>query len=107
MSDALHEMQSIAFDLLTPTQKKGIHYERIRGTGRQSLRVPDRAPYNFGINMAWLDKYKDHPDYSALLEDWGKYPDPEGFGASLGTGEDAAGNADEAHDVEGAMAEED
>ncbi|KAJ7794108.1 hypothetical protein B0H13DRAFT_2393489 [Mycena leptocephala] len=44
---------------------------------------------------------------SALLEDWGKYPDPEGFGASLGTGEDAAGNADEAHDVEGAMAEED
>jgi hypothetical protein len=107
MSDALHEMQSIAFDLLTPTQKKGIHYERIRGTGRHSLGVPDRAPYNFGINMAWLDKYKDHPDYSALLEDWGKYPDPEGFGASLGTGEDAAGNADEAHDVEGAMAEED
>ncbi|KAJ7923883.1 hypothetical protein B0H13DRAFT_2266897 [Mycena leptocephala] len=108
MSDGLHEMQNIAFDLLTPTQKIIIQYERVRGTGRQSLRVPDRAPYNFGINMAWFDKYKDHPDYSALLEDWGNYPDPEGFGASLVTGEDAAaGNADEAHNVEGLMAEED
>ncbi|KAJ7934664.1 hypothetical protein B0H13DRAFT_1854963 [Mycena leptocephala] len=81
-------------------------YERVRGTGRQSLRVPNRAPFNFGINMAWFDKYKDHPDYSALLEDWGQHPDPEGFGTSLLNGEDNAGNADEDLNVEDAMAEE-
>ncbi|KAJ7853450.1 hypothetical protein B0H13DRAFT_2580483 [Mycena leptocephala] len=32
MSDAVHEMQNIAFDLLTPTQKKGIHYEHLGTT---------------------------------------------------------------------------
>ncbi|KAF7343556.1 hypothetical protein MSAN_01976100 [Mycena sanguinolenta] len=91
MTDALHEMQRIAFDLLTPPQRKKIHYERVRGTGRESERVPERAPYNFGINKAWFDKYKNSEEYATALEDWGQYPDPDGLGTSQqvseGTGE--------------------
>ncbi|KAJ7800491.1 hypothetical protein B0H13DRAFT_2390411 [Mycena leptocephala] len=94
MSDGLHEMQTLRLTF-SRLRRKIIQYERVRGTGRQSLRVPDRAPYNFGINMAWFDKYKDHPDYAASSK-MGQLPRSRRLGASLVTGEDAAaGNADE------------
>ncbi|KAJ7027051.1 hypothetical protein C8F04DRAFT_886840, partial [Mycena alexandri] len=53
MSDALHEMATIAFDALGPRQKKAFQYIRVCNTGRSGTRVPDRAPYNFGMNRTW------------------------------------------------------
>ncbi|KAJ7033788.1 hypothetical protein C8F04DRAFT_1002461, partial [Mycena alexandri] len=79
MSDALHEMATIAFDALNPTQKKAFRYIRVRNTGRSGTRVPERAPYNFGMNRTWYEKYKNHPQFENLLDDWNNYPDLEGF----------------------------
>ncbi|KAJ7927124.1 hypothetical protein B0H13DRAFT_2312912 [Mycena leptocephala] len=80
MAAALHEMATIAFDDLTPRQRNTFKFRRVRNTGRRPTCIPDRAPYNFGINGAWFDKNKDHPDYRELLVDWNTYPDPQGFG---------------------------
>jgi hypothetical protein len=55
MSDVLHEMVEMWFNDLAPKEKKKIRYKRVRGTGRSSARIPDIAPYNFGINRAWFD----------------------------------------------------
>ncbi|KAJ7920130.1 hypothetical protein B0H13DRAFT_1454608, partial [Mycena leptocephala] len=82
MSDAVHEMTMIAFSLLGEQERKRIQYTGVRNTGRVSSRIPETAPYNFGINKTWLEMYKDHPDYRHLLVDWDTYPDPEGFGTN-------------------------
>jgi hypothetical protein len=81
MSQPLHELSEMAFKLLPIRDKKKIHYVRVR-TGRVSARIPDDAPYNFGINQLWLDANKNHPDRVHLLSDWGTYQDPEGFGTN-------------------------
>ncbi|KAJ7312543.1 hypothetical protein DFH08DRAFT_973335 [Mycena albidolilacea] len=77
----LHELSEMAFKLLPIHDKKKIHYVCVR-TGRVSARIPDDAPYNFGINQLWLDANKNHPDRVHLLSDWGTYEDPEGFGTN-------------------------
>ncbi|KAJ7038486.1 hypothetical protein C8F04DRAFT_951167 [Mycena alexandri] len=82
MSDALHEMATIAFDALGPRQKKAFQYICVRNTGRSGTRVPDRAPYKFGMNHTWYEKYKDHPKFEDLLDDWNNYPDLEEFHSS-------------------------
>lgn len=75
-------MAKIAFDAQTPREKKNTHYIRVSNTGRASPRIPDLAPYNFGINRTWFDKYKNHPEYRSLLVDWYKYADPAGLGTN-------------------------
>ncbi|KAJ7811972.1 hypothetical protein B0H13DRAFT_1666467 [Mycena leptocephala] len=82
MSYAVHEMAMIAFSLLGEQETKRIQYNRVRNTGHVSSRIPETAPYNFGINKTWLEMYKDHLDYRPLLVDWDTYPDPEGFGTN-------------------------
>ncbi|KAF7368206.1 hypothetical protein MVEN_00140200 [Mycena venus] len=69
MAEGLHEMQQIAFPLLTAAQKKGIHYERVRGTGRRSSRVPDRAPLVFP--WPWL-KPASQPNQAMALSSQAK-----------------------------------
>ncbi|KAJ7258647.1 hypothetical protein C8J57DRAFT_984726, partial [Mycena rebaudengoi] len=84
MSEVLHEMVEMWFNALAPKEKKKIHYKRVRGTGRSSARIPDIAPYNFGINRAWFDTYKNDPHYGPLLANakWDTFKDPEGFGSN-------------------------
>ncbi|KAF7368205.1 hypothetical protein MVEN_00140100 [Mycena venus] len=67
------------------------------------------APYNFGINRAWFERYKDHPQYAPLLEDWDQYIDPGGLGTSQhasGVGA-AAGHVEEELNAQGATSDED
>ncbi|KAJ7301350.1 hypothetical protein DFH08DRAFT_993820 [Mycena albidolilacea] len=80
MSQALHELSEMALKLPIRNKKK-IHYVRVH-TGRVSARIPDDAPFNFGINQLWLDANKNHLNHCHLLSDWGTYPDPEGFGTN-------------------------
>ncbi|KAJ7751790.1 hypothetical protein DFH07DRAFT_960848 [Mycena maculata] len=82
LSGALQELSAIAFGFLTQNEKKKIQYIRVRDTGRASSRIPEIAPYNFGINPAWLEANKEKPEYVHLLVDWGTYKDPEGFGTN-------------------------
>jgi hypothetical protein len=80
MAQTLHELSEMASKLPIRNKKK-IHYVRVR-TGRVSARIPDDAPFNFGINQLWLNANKNHPSHGHLLSDWGTYPDPEGFGTN-------------------------
>ncbi|KAJ7838411.1 hypothetical protein B0H13DRAFT_2367481 [Mycena leptocephala] len=59
--------------------KKNSQYVRVYNTDRISARIPELAPYNFGINQTWFALNKKNPEYAHLLNDWGKYTDPEGF----------------------------
>jgi hypothetical protein len=96
----LHELAQIAFNLLPAKDKKNIRYERVRGTGRVSSRVPTIAPYNFGINKTWLEMYKDDPEYKHLLADWGSYDDPVGFGTNKEMANAEAGSTDHNSDAD-------
>ncbi|KAJ7449386.1 hypothetical protein B0H11DRAFT_1928731 [Mycena galericulata] len=82
LSAPLHEMSVIAFNLLSPTEKKKLKSTRVRNTGRASPRIPEVAPYNFGINQTWLAANKKDSINRNLLVDWNTYADPEGFGAN-------------------------
>ncbi|KIJ13115.1 hypothetical protein PAXINDRAFT_14174 [Paxillus involutus ATCC 200175] len=55
---------------------------RVEGTSRLPPRIPIVAPYNFGVNTAWLSTTIKEERYKTLLEDWGTYGDPEGFGSN-------------------------
>ncbi|EIW65148.1 uncharacterized protein TRAVEDRAFT_16968 [Trametes versicolor FP-101664 SS1] len=80
MSKELREMYA---ESLTAKQAQTSKF-RVRNLGRSSDTPPAVAPYNFGINMEWLDAHKDMDTYHALLHDWGTYEDPVGFGSSSG-----------------------
>ncbi|KAJ6534407.1 hypothetical protein B0H19DRAFT_1272121 [Mycena capillaripes] len=95
MSDDLHDMQKIAFDLLTPQQKKNIRYERVCDMDHRSARIPERAPYNYGIDRAWFDQVKNDPEYFVLFSDWDDFPDPEGFGTNRAGGAVSVGSGAE------------
>ncbi|KAJ6487293.1 hypothetical protein DFH09DRAFT_1339528 [Mycena vulgaris] len=72
MSAPLHDLSSIAFDLLSEVERKKIQLIRVHDTGRASLRIPEIAPYNFGINQEWLQANKTKPENTRLLSDWGR-----------------------------------
>ncbi|KAJ6585873.1 hypothetical protein B0H19DRAFT_1228107 [Mycena capillaripes] len=57
--------------------KRAQKYLRIY-TDRVSTRIPRYAPYNSGINQAWLEEMKKNPENATLLADWNSYPEPEG-----------------------------
>ncbi|KAJ6590800.1 hypothetical protein B0H10DRAFT_1960964 [Mycena sp. CBHHK59/15] len=80
MTAPLHDLSTIASDLLSENERQKIQLIRVPDTGRASLRIPVIAPYNFGINNEWLQTNKLKPENTRLLSDWGKHPDPEGFG---------------------------
>jgi hypothetical protein len=62
-------------------QKERFHMIRVTDTDRQSQHIPDFTPYTFGINADWLEARKGAPEYSHLLNEWGAWEDPEGFGS--------------------------
>lgn len=80
MTAPLHDLSTIASGLLSENERQKIQLIRVPDTGRASLRIPVIAPYNFGINNEWLQTNKLKPENTRLLSDWGKHPDPEGFG---------------------------
>ncbi|KAJ6561301.1 hypothetical protein B0H10DRAFT_2240029 [Mycena sp. CBHHK59/15] len=80
MTAPLHDLSTIASGLLSENERQKIQLIRVPDTGHASLRIPVIAPYNFGINNEWLQTNKLKPENTRLLSDWGKHPDPEGFG---------------------------
>ncbi|KAJ7046029.1 hypothetical protein C8F04DRAFT_1387707 [Mycena alexandri] len=97
LTDALHKLAVLSVSLMTDNQRKKIRYTRVRGTGRTSSRIPDIAPYNFGIDKTWFETHKEDPNCQHLLVDWGKWPGPEGFGTpeDAGFDGDAESNGEE------------
>ncbi|OSD07053.1 hypothetical protein PYCCODRAFT_1464166 [Trametes coccinea BRFM310] len=53
---------------------------------------PQTAPYNFGINQDWYERFKDSNTHKVALKDWMNYPDPEGFGENAEVPDDAQEN---------------
>ncbi|KAJ6532810.1 hypothetical protein B0H10DRAFT_2449663 [Mycena sp. CBHHK59/15] len=80
MTAPVHDLSTIASGLLSENERQKIQLIRVPDTGRASLRIPVISPYNFGINKEWLQTNKLKPENTRLLSDWGKHPDPEGFG---------------------------
>ncbi|KAJ7148862.1 hypothetical protein C8R46DRAFT_1199019 [Mycena filopes] len=76
-SDIIHDFQRRFFKSLSDADKRAIKYHRV-GTGRVSSRIPEWAPYNFGIaSDDWLKSSRQVPVKRNLLKQWGKYPDPD------------------------------
>ncbi|KAJ7811037.1 hypothetical protein B0H13DRAFT_2384176 [Mycena leptocephala] len=73
MSNSLHELAQIAYNLLPAKDKKNIRYERM---------------------------YKDDPEYKHLLADWGSYDDPVGFGTNKEMANAEAGSTDHNSDAD-------
>ncbi|KAJ7169320.1 hypothetical protein C8R43DRAFT_830483, partial [Mycena crocata] len=78
-SSLLNDIQSYHFERLTAQERNAIRYVRVRGTGRTSSRIPDVSPWDFGINMAWLEENQRKPENAELLADWGTHGNPSGF----------------------------
>lgn len=58
---------------------------RIRDTARSSGdKIPQVAPYNFGINVEWYERYK--VTHGQWIRDRFQHPDPPGFGTNKDTG---------------------
>ncbi|KAJ7059204.1 hypothetical protein C8F01DRAFT_274966 [Mycena amicta] len=55
---------------------------RIRSS-RVSNRLPTKAPFNFGINMDWLNEHRSDARYDTAIAtaQWGEWEDPVGFGS--------------------------
>ncbi|KAG2116936.1 hypothetical protein DEU56DRAFT_919123 [Suillus clintonianus] len=51
---------------------------RVRGSGRWSTNadIPKVSPYDFGINLEWLNEARKDRLLEERLKDWGKYGDP-------------------------------
>ncbi|KAF8155140.1 hypothetical protein K438DRAFT_2076706 [Mycena galopus ATCC 62051] len=79
-SALIHDFEEFAF-------ARGSHNQRyIRvSLGRSSERLPNYAPYNFGILDGWLAARAGQRENHHMLHDWGKFPEPEGCGVELYT----------------------
>ncbi|CDO75665.1 hypothetical protein BN946_scf184941.g18 [Trametes cinnabarina] len=75
----LHELWDL-FWAAVSTRTARAMTPRVTGTERTSDDPPQFAPYNFGVNRTWYDRYKDTATHRIALKDWLKYPDPVGFG---------------------------
>ncbi|KAF8155120.1 hypothetical protein K438DRAFT_1862923 [Mycena galopus ATCC 62051] len=77
-SSLIHEFEEFAFAQRVERQR----YIRV-SLGRSSDRIPNCAPFNFGVLDGWLaanaGKQKNH----GMLHDWGRFPEPEGCGIEL------------------------
>ncbi|KAJ7724419.1 hypothetical protein B0H16DRAFT_1786129 [Mycena metata] len=78
-SDVIHKLQKFRLDNPTKKQQTKSVYHRIC-LGRTSARVPQFAPYNFGVSREWLDKHRDERAYRRALKDWGAWPEPADSG---------------------------
>ncbi|KAF7377326.1 hypothetical protein MSAN_00153400 [Mycena sanguinolenta] len=82
LSEISHELQALYDASLKTTASGNPKYKRvITPTQRTWDRIPYVAPWDFGISAEWLDAQRRDPASAPLVHDWGKYGDPEGFGA--------------------------
>ncbi|KIJ57839.1 hypothetical protein HYDPIDRAFT_171516 [Hydnomerulius pinastri MD-312] len=81
LGNILHDLHKLWRESLANKKRKRFHAIRVSDTGRQSGRIPDYTPYNFGINQEWLDANQHKHEYQDLLKDWGSWGDPEGWGS--------------------------
>ncbi|KAJ7430614.1 hypothetical protein B0H11DRAFT_923609 [Mycena galericulata] len=80
LADVSHEMQTLFNNTLVTTKSGNILFKRVpTPTHRQSQRIPLISPWNFGIDVKWLEEQRKNPKVAPLLEDWGSHGDPEGF----------------------------
>lgn len=96
LSSIFHELWDLWYDSLNAQSREKINYIRIKDTGRTTNIPPLVAPYNFGINKGWMRD--ESVNFSRLVTDWGRFPDPDGFGefaAEKETEEDTGDDADE------------
>ncbi|KAF7375724.1 hypothetical protein MSAN_00461900 [Mycena sanguinolenta] len=84
LSNFFHRIQEL------PSAKSSkMRYKRVRGTHRQSSRIPLLSPYDFGISREWLEEQRRNAEVEPLLRDWGMHGDPdlfEGIGSEEGDG---------------------
>ncbi|KAJ7050739.1 hypothetical protein C8F01DRAFT_1092079 [Mycena amicta] len=79
------------------TESQGfVRYRCVRHTGRQSVRVPHKTPFDFMINLRWLDANRDKAEMNGLLDSWGTFGNPDGFGeeGAETDGQQASGGED-------------
>ncbi|KIJ09288.1 hypothetical protein PAXINDRAFT_17608 [Paxillus involutus ATCC 200175] len=81
LEDVFVNLQDVWRESLSVKQKQCFHTIRVRDTERISPRIPEYTPFNFGINVEWLEVNKDKSELEDLLKEWGKWEDPEGFGS--------------------------
>ncbi|KAK6984572.1 hypothetical protein R3P38DRAFT_2575667 [Favolaschia claudopus] len=74
-----HAMHALWFDSLSAREKNSIRYIRVRGSGRTSRRIPEVAPWNFGISVPWLETNRLLDENQETLHDWNTYGNPPGF----------------------------
>lgn len=99
----LRRLWELYWQTVTQKQARGMAV-RVRDTGRSSNRVPAYVPFNFGINRAWYDEFKDKDTHRLFLQHsgWLMFEDPPGFGANTGGGEDNTVEGGEGNSNEGA-----
>ncbi|KAH7923258.1 hypothetical protein BV22DRAFT_967311, partial [Leucogyrophana mollusca] len=79
LGDVFHELRRLWWDSMEPKQRKRFNAMRVEGTGRESLRIPEFTPYDFGINAEWFTANNEKIEIRDLLKGWGAWGDPEGF----------------------------
>ena len=77
LSNVFHELYKMWLESLSTKKRESIRTIRVT-TERKSGIPPLVAPFNFGIDQDWLED--EGPGDAKLIEDWGTYEDPEGFG---------------------------
>ncbi|EJF59019.1 hypothetical protein DICSQDRAFT_128587 [Dichomitus squalens LYAD-421 SS1] len=70
-----------------PLKSLRMTVERVRDTGRSSDKIPNYAPYNFGVNIHWYEKMQE--THSRYLVDWLQHSDPAGFGENAAPTEES------------------
>lgn len=79
-SALIHDFEEFAFARRSHNER----YIRV-SLGRSSDRIPNLAPYNFGILDGWLAANAGKQGNHYILQDWGIFPEPEGCGVELYT----------------------
>ncbi|KAJ2988523.1 hypothetical protein NUW54_g9088 [Trametes sanguinea] len=91
LTQILHELWSLFWQAVSTRTARAMT-PRITDTDRQSDEPPQTAPYNFGINQDWYERFKDSNTHKVALKDWMNYPDPEGFGENAEVPDDPQEN---------------
>ncbi|KAJ7449729.1 hypothetical protein B0H11DRAFT_2332069, partial [Mycena galericulata] len=82
MSNMFHDLHRVYSEAQSKSDKNKIIFTRVRNTGRPCRRIPAAAPYNFGIAEGWLERACADSENEALLQGWGNFENPPGFGVS-------------------------
>jgi len=99
LSDVFHKLKTIAMDALSVKQKEAIVGIRVGNTGRKSLIPPLLAPYDFGIDLGWWNRYaKKYPNH---ITDFMTHGNIEGFGKGKGKSKEGDGEEGDGEEEDG------